>query len=97
MINKSKMGHYEVMDTKGHYGLDGRFETENEALAEINRSYKKALERGYDNRRNRWITVWCERTVERTVNDEFLHESFTRTAMSSIVYSEYEDKFVFAY
>ena len=90
-------GWFEVRDPFGQYGLVGEFETEDEALDEINRSYERAMKQGYNNRNDKYITIWHETTREINDKFEFLKETTLKVAMSSIEFSEYDNRFVFVY
>lgn len=88
---------FEIKSPCGHYGLCGTFKNEEEALAEINRSYKQAKERGYDNRHEKWVIV-CNRVItERRDNGDFLSEKIDRFVVACTEYRESEEAFVFVY
>lgn len=88
--------YFEVKSPDGNYGLTGHFATEDEAVAHINESYRRALELGYDNRHENWVTVCVE--YYKSLNDkgEFLKEETIRFVCSSVQFSDYENAFVIA-
>ena len=89
--------YYEVRTPDDAYGLVGTFESSEEALAEVNRSYKSALAKGYDNRHEDWITVLNEVTREYNEEGAFLRSKHERWVMDSIQFDEYDNCYVFAY
>jgi hypothetical protein len=93
-INKT---YYEIKSKNDVYGLCGTFETAEAALEEINRSYERAKEKGYDNRNDKWNIVCVEFTREFTDNGDFLKEETIRFVTEHAEFSTYENKFVFAY
>lgn len=89
--------YYEIRTPNDTYGFVGFFESSEEALAEVNRAYKRALERGFDNRHENWITVINEVTTEYNEEGEFLRSKHERWVMDSIQFDEYDGCYVFAY
>ena len=79
------------------YGLCGTFNTEEEALAEINRSYAHALAQGFDNRHEKWVVVCNQTTRVFSEDDHFLKEETVRFVIDNAEYSEREEAYVFAY
>lgn len=88
---------YEIRNEEDTYGLCGCFETENDALNEINRSYERAKERGYDNRHEKWVIVCNQVIKEYDEKGRFLKEETVRFVMSHAEYSTYENKYAFTY
>ena len=88
--------YFEVKSPDDNYGLMGQFATEDDAIAHINESYRRALELGYDNRHENWVTVCVE--YYKSLNDkgEFLKEETIRYVCSSVQFSECENAFVIA-
>ena len=89
--------YFEIKSKNGFYGLMGAFETESDALAEINNNYVFAKKHGYDNRHETWIIVCVDVTRETTESGDFLKEKITRFVVETVEFSEYENKFVFVY
>lgn len=54
---KHMSSYYMVTALDDSYHLDGCFDTVTDALDHLNDSYHRALERGYDNRYERWLIV----------------------------------------
>lgn len=87
---------YEVKSPDNSYGLDGTFFSENDALDEINASYKIAKMMGYDNPNKQWIIVYCIHS--KTFKDgRFLSEKTEKYVTQTVEYSFYENKFVFTF
>ena len=87
--------YYEIKSPCGHYGLCGTFESTDDALAEINASYIRALERGYDNKHERWSIV-CVKVVRTFLeNGDFYKEETTRTLVNTTEFDEYTNTFEF--
>lgn len=85
--------HYEIKSPCDHYGLCGTFETADEALAEINASYLRAKDEGYDNRNKRWAII-CVKTVRTFLeNGEFYKEETVRTRVATAEFDEYTNAF----
>ena len=95
--NKTFKEYYEIRNANDMYGLCGTYESKEKALAEINRSYVYAKERGYDNKHEKYIII-CNQ-VCKVVSDQgaFLKEEICRFVIENVEYSEYDEEFVFAY
>ena len=92
-----KFENYEITSLDDTHGLVGRFDTEEKVLEEINRSYIRAKEQGFDNSHEKWLIV-CNQTV-RTFTDDgvFQKEEICRFVIGQVEYNFYEDAFVFVY
>lgn len=90
-----KFFYYEIKSTDGHYGLCGTFETTDDALAEINASYIRALERGYDNRHEKWAIICVNTVITSLENGDFFKEETTRTRVTTAEFDEYTNSFEF--
>lgn len=97
---KRSGAYYEIKSYNGAFGLMGTFSTEADALAEINKSYNRALENGYDNRREKWAVVrveWEKDTEDVCDEYIFLEEKTHRFVTNRAEFSEYDKKFVFLF
>lgn len=93
--------YYEIKSPCDHYGLCGTFETEDDALAEINSSYIRALERGFDNRNEKWSII-CVKTVRTFIDNgeiygEFYKEETIRTRVATAEFDEYTNAFTLSH
>ena len=88
---------YEIKSRNFAYGLIGQFNSEEEALTEINASYERAKGQGFDNRHEKWSIVCVDWAREFNDNGEFLKEEITRFVVDFVEFSTYEEKFVFVY
>lgn len=86
---------YEIKNPDMNYGMIGTFDTKGDALEKINSDYSRALERGYDNRSEKWIIVCVDYARENNDKGEFLRDSTKRFVTATVEFSEYENKFVF--
>ena len=87
--------YYEIKSPDDHYGLCGSFETEDDALKEINESYIREKERGYDNRHERW-SINCVKIVRTFLeNGDFYKEETTRTRVTTAEFDEYTNAYEF--
>ena len=89
--------YYEIKSKNFTYGLIGQFNSEEEALAEINLSYERAKEQGYDNRHEKWSIVCVDWAREFNDDGDFLKEEITRFVVDHVEFSTYDEKFVFVY
>jgi hypothetical protein len=88
---------FEIKSYNDQYGLCGVYNSAEEALEGINRSYEYAKTRGFDNKGEKWIIV-CNRVVKSFDADgTFLKEERTRFTTNSVEYSDYDNAFVFVY
>ena len=94
-MNTTKREYYEIKSPCDRYGLGGTFESEEKALEEINYTYRRALERGYDNRNEKWVIVCVQTTIIRNDKNEFLKEETIRFVTQTAEFSEYENAYVF--
>ena len=90
-----KKEYFEIKSKNGAFGLAGYFKTEAEALDEINRSHRVAVERGYDGHEE-WA-IYCVQ-FERLFSDDgiLLREETVRFYSHSVSFDEYENKYVFS-
>lgn len=94
---KNAFEYFEIRDVCGRYGLCGTYESEEKALAEINRSYEYAKTQGFDNKNEKYIIICNQVVREFGANGEFLKEEITRFVIQSVEYSDYDKAFVFVY
>jgi hypothetical protein len=94
---KTTFEYFEIRSTNDNYGLVGRFDTTEQVLEEINRSYKQALENGYDNKNNKWIIVCNQVSKEFDDSGLFLKEETCRFIIEHVEFSFYDNAFVFVY
>ena len=90
--------YFEVRSRDDAYGLEIRSneaETLFGALDGINRLYRNALERGYDNSRRKWAIV-CT-TTKKTIdgNGDLIAETTTRQVTAKAEFSTLHGAFVF--
>ena len=85
---------YEIRSTDDIYGLIGVFESPAKALEEINRSYKIALECGFDNRHEKWVIVRNRTWIRRDDEGNFASSEVERYVVNRVEFSETAGKFV---
>jgi hypothetical protein len=85
---------YEIKSPGDHYGLCGRFDTIDEALAEINATYVRALENGYDNKHERWFINSVKIVTSFLENGDFIGDEISRTHITTAVFNENTNAFV---
>lgn len=93
---KTVTNYFEIKTPEDSHGLNGRYATEDAALAAINWSCKNALESGYDNKHEKWIIVCVESIVERCEDNTFIRETITRSIVRTCEYSEVFKTYVLA-
>lgn len=98
MAKSISIKYFEVRSRDDAYGLEIRgneAETLFGALDGINRLYRSALGRGYDNSRRKWAIV-CT-TTEKTVadNGDLIVEASTRKVVAKAEFSTLHGAFVF--
>lgn len=86
--------YYEIKSADDYYGMCGRFKDEYNALDEINASYLRAKELGYDNRHEKWIIVCVNTTITRRTTGEFFKEETVRTMVAGAEFDEYTNRYV---
>lgn len=70
---------FEVRASNDSHCLGYNYQTPEQALEEINASYLKAKEQGYDNRDNQWMIVFVQLEKKVDENGQFLAEDRKRT------------------
>lgn len=85
---------FEIKLSNDTCGLCGRFKNEEQALKEINDSYVRAKEQGYDNRHEKWSIVCVQTCKEFDERGEFLKEETTRFVVARASYDDYEKEYM---
>ena len=80
--------HYEVNEATGAYAIGHCYQSVAEALNEINYSYKRALENGYDNRDRKYVIIECATSRISTDEGIFISEKITRDAVHFVRFDE---------
>ena len=90
--------YFEVRSPDDNYGLELRSE-ETEGLLEtldgINRVYRSALKRGYDNRHRKWVIVCTHITKTIDGDGNLITEATSRRVVAKAEFSASHGAFVF--
>lgn len=86
--------HYEIKSIEDYHGMCGVFESEDDALEEINASHMRVKSLGYDDRDEKWAIICCKRVKTYLGNGDFYKEELTRTRVAAVAFDEYTNAFV---
>jgi hypothetical protein len=87
-MKTTKIDYYEIIEATGAYGLGYTYKSVADALNEVNKTFKQALERGYDNSNKTYVIIKCEVSRIKSDADVFLSEKTSRTAVSFVRFEE---------
>lgn len=86
--------YYKAYDVKGNWGVCGTYDSAEKVLDKINQDYVEALEKGYDNRNEKFVIVIVYFTTEKNDYDELVSRTMVEHVIWKVSFSEDHQKFV---
>lgn len=85
---------YIVKHRKDSYSLEGLYDSPTEALLAVNKSYKQALEQGFDNRNTPWAIYRLEYRKEFDKDGDYIGSCRSETLWYKVKFSDINNEFI---